>query len=619
MVLAGPGSGKTFVIVHRILHLIQSKAAAPQNILVLTFSRKAAREMEARFHRLLSERGKGEGSDEKGEDREGAFPAFGTFHSVFFSILRKAYGYRKNQIITESERFRLVKRIIEGRYADSERYLPQISRILLEIARIKQEKGTGKKAEKAGNGRREEELFGLKLDQIFAAYEEGLAAQKKVDFEDMLWMTEELLAQRQDIRFALQKRFSYVLVDEFQDINPLQYAVLKQLTENTRNLTVVGDDDQSIYRFRGAKPEMMLDFHQDFPGCRRVLLDINFRSTREIVEASSRLIAHNSVRIPKEFTAFRGGGAPVEVIEFSDTSVEAAAVCSDILDYGRRGIPYSDVAVLSRTNRQSLLLAAVLSEKGIPYFLGDEMPSLFTHWIARDVLSYFRLAAGVGELSCLWRIANRPNRRITREAFAWGDGLDGLIEYYPEMSYSKRRVELLAEQLKRMGGMKPTEALAFLRREVGYDEFIHRSFSSCGEDFEEAGQILEELGQLAAFFGSYDGLFAFIESFGGKSVPEKAKEKWRRKAPASIERQGAALLTFHAAKGLEFPVVYILDVNEGICPYKKAISREEMEEERRCLYVAMTRARDRLHICTCKSHFYRERKPSIFLREITNI
>ena len=124
---------------------------------------------------------------------------------------------------------------------------------------------------------------------------------------------------------------------------------------------------------------------------------------------------------------------------------------------------------------------------------------------------------------------------------------------------------------------------------------------------------------MAAFFGSYDGLFAFIESFGGKSVPEKAKEKWRRKAPASIERQGAALLTFHAAKGLEFPVVYILDVNEGICPYKKAISREEMEEERRCLYVAMTRARDRLHICTCKSHFYRERKPSIFLREITNI
>lgn len=586
MVLAGPGSGKTFVITHRIRYLIEHLHIAPTNILVVTFSRAAAMEMKERFLKLgiYSE-----------------MPSFGTFHSIFFDILKKAYGYTGNQVLKEDERYRIMKDILFGRNLNLEDVNEMSSVLLSEISVIKSERIDIRYYYS-------KHISAEVFRDIYREYEEKISQIGKIDFEDMLYMTYDLLQQREDIRKILENKYRYILVDEFQDINVLQYEIIKMIAGERANLTIVGDDDQSIYRFRGAKPEIMLGFTKDFPDTRTILLDINFRSTNQILQSALALIEKNKKRFPKQITAFRGDGKEIYYENYPAAYDEIQHILSWIRIYQQQGISLSDMAILYRTNMQPRLLTEILLRNAIPFVLKDNIPNLYEHFIAKDLISYLKLAFGIGNRGDLLRIANKPNRYIQREALQSISSLDDLMEYYKDKPYMIRNLKELEHNLKTIAKMSLSTALAFIRKGIGYDSYLEEYLDYHGIEENDFFDILEELSDSAADFKTAIDWLCHIEDY-----KEDLKEK-KKQMDHMDDMEGLRLMTFHASKGLEYKIVFILSANEGITPYKKAKTADDLEEERRMFYVAMTRAKDILHISSFQSKSGAE--VSTFVKEI---
>lgn len=587
MVLAGPGSGKTFVITHRVCHLIEKQNIRPENILVVTFSKAAAVEMRERFIKLMP-------------DKQGERVTWGTFHSVYFHLLRTAYGYRGDQVITDAERYDVIRELMKKNQMESEDVVGLGTEILSEIAIVKQERmdilhyyAHSCPAD----------LF----RQIFVDYEKSISERKKIDFEDMLVMTYELLSQREDIRRACENRYQYILVDEFQDINRMQYQIIQLIAGERANLTIVGDDDQSIYRFRGAKPEIMLGFAKDYPKVKKVLLDINFRSTTQIIEAAGKLIAHNKERFEKQITAARGNGRPVDVIRFKNVYQEVKSIIDDISDYVKAGHSLDDIAILYRTNLQPRLMTEMLMQYNIPFVMKDNIPNLYDHWIARDIKSYLRLSTGMAKRGDLLRICNRPNRYIKREALQFSDGqIRDLFKYYEDKPYMIERIAQLKTNLRAIQNMRPGMAVRFIRKGIGYDEFLEEYAQYHGIEEDELLDILGELEQSADRSETILDWFSHMEEYKEKLAQTKKQE----------EKIGVRLMTFHSSKGLEYKIVYMIDCNQGITPHRKAKAIEDMEEERRMFYVAMTRAKDRLYVYSADSSFHKKAELSDFVKEI---
>lgn len=587
MVLAGPGSGKTFVITHRVCHLIEKQNIRPENILVVTFSKAAAVEMRERFIKLMP-------------DKQGERVTWGTFHSVYFHLLRTAYGYRGDQVITDAERYDVIRELMKKNQMESEDIAGLGTEILSEIAIVKQERmdilhyyAHSCPAD----------LF----RQIFVDYEKSISERKKIDFEDMLVMTYELLSQREDIRRACENRYQYILVDEFQDINRMQYEIIQLIAGERANLTIVGDDDQSIYRFRGAKPEIMLGFAKDYPKVKKVLLDINFRSTTQIIEAAGKLIAHNKERFEKQITAARGNGRPVDVIRFKNVYQEVKSIIDDISDYVKAGHSLDDIAILYRTNLQPRLMTEMLMQYNIPFVMKDNIPNLYDHWIARDIKSYLRLSIGMAKRGDLLRICNRPNRYIKREALQFSDGqIRDLFKYYEDKPYMIERIAQLKTNLRAIQNMRPGMAVRFIRKGIGYDEFLEEYAQYHGIEEDELLDILGELEQSADRSETILDWFSHMEEYKEKLAQTKKQE----------EKIGVRLMTFHSSKGLEYKIVYMIDCNQGITPHRKAKAIEDMEEERRMFYVAMTRAKDRLYVYSADSSFHKKAELSDFVKEI---
>lgn len=587
MVLAGPGSGKTFVITHRVCHLIEKQNIRPENILVVTFSKAAAVEMRERFIKLMP-------------DKQGERVTWGTFHSVYFHLLRTAYGYRGDQVITDAERYDVIRALMKKNQMESEDVVGLGTEILSEIAIVKQERmdilhyyAHSCPAD----------LF----RQIFVDYEKSISERKKIDFEDMLVMTYELLSQREDIRRACENRYQYILVDEFQDINRMQYEIIQLIAGERANLTIVGDDDQSIYRFRGAKPEIMLGFAKDYPKVKKVLLDINFRSTTQIIEAAGKLIAHNKERFEKQITAARGNGRPVDVIRFKNVYQEVKSIIDDISDYVKAGHSLDDIAILYRTNLQPRLMTEMLMQYNIPFVMKDNIPNLYDHWIARDIKSYLRLSIGMAKRGDLLRICNRPNRYIKREALQFSDGqIRDLFKYYEDKPYMIERIAQLKTNLRAIQNMRPGMAVRFIRKGIGYDEFLEEYAQYHGIEEDELLDILGELEQSADCSETILDWFSHMEEYKEKLAQTKKQE----------EKIGVRLMTFHSSKGLEYKIVYMIDCNQGITPHRKAKAIEDMEEERRMFYVAMTRAKDRLYVYSADSSFHKKAELSDFVKEI---
>lgn len=588
MVLAGPGSGKTFVITHRIKYLIEGPGINPAHILVVTFSRAAAKEMKDRFEKLCSK----------------SLVTFGTFHSVFFNLLKTAYGFSSEQIASDELRYTLIKELIKRNAIENEDINTLAGNLLNEIALVKQDNISIKNYYSNS-------ISSDTFKKIYIDYESELEARGKLDFEDMLSLTYELLSERNDILKAVQNRYRYILVDEFQDINFLQYNIIKLMAGEKQNITVVGDDDQSIYRFRGARPEIMLGFERDFRNVKKVFLDINFRSSTQIVNASTKLISFNSKRFPKNFKAKNGDGAPVSLIEFKNPFLEVNSIIKDIKDYIKSGQDINSIAVLYRTNLSPRLLIERLMRNNIPFTIRDAIPNLFDHWVAKDIISYIKLAINMGDKSDLLRISNKPNRYISRDSLSSSRAnIETLFDYYDDKSYMIKRIVELREHLRTIKNLKPATALRYIRNVVGYDEYIEEYCDMNGVESDDCYSILGDLENSAAEYNTFNDWFVHMDEYKDELIEARKKSNENDK--------GVRLMTFHSSKGLEFDIVYIIDVNEGSVPYKKAKGVDEIEEERRMFYVAMTRARKKLFICYCVENFGKSIGKSDFVIELSS-
>ena len=588
MVLAGPGSGKTFVITHRIKYLIEGSGINPAHILVVTFSRAAAKEMRDRFEKLQGK----------------SYVTFGTFHSVFFSILKTAYGFSAEQIASDELRYTLIKELIKKNEIVNEDINTLSGNLLNEIALIKQDNINIKNYYSNS-------IASDTFKKLYREYEAELEARNKLDFEDMLLLTYELLSERKDILSAVQNRYQYILVDEFQDINFLQYNIIKLMAGKKQNITVVGDDDQSIYRFRGARPEIMLGFERDFRNVSKVFLDINFRSTTQIVDASTKLISFNSKRFPKTFKANNGSGAPVSVIEFKNPFAEVNSIIKDIKECIKAEQDINNIAVLYRTNLSPRLLIERMMKNNIPFTIRDSIPNLFEHWVSKDIISYIKLAINLGNKNDLLRISNKPNRYISRDSLSSSKAnIETLFDYYDDKSYMIKRIIELREHLRTIKNLKPATALRYIRNVVGYDEYIEEYCDMNGIESDDCYTVLGDLENSASEFNTFSDWFVHMEEYKEELIEARKK--------SNEDDIGVRLMTFHSSKGLEFDIVYIIDVNEGSVPYKKAKGADEIEEERRMFYVAMTRARHKLFICYCKENFGKSIGTSDFIVELSS-
>jgi len=630
MVLAGPGSGKTTVITHRIKRLLEA-GVDPSGILVITFTKAAATEMKERFLRLAREEDEKRKQSEQrtGGSRTGAEKpflgtadpgprrreacgtsleaagsrvSFGTFHSVFYHILKWAYRFPAGNVISGEEKRQYFKKFLDESEMEVEDEAEFISSIINEISYVKGERLDLKYYYSQNCP---EEWF----KKLYDGYDEMLKTTGKIDFDDMLVMCHELFTERKDILAAWQKKFKYILVDEFQDINLLQYQVVRMLALPENNLFIVGDDDQSIYRFRGAKPEIMLGFEKDFPGTKRVLLGTNYRSTKEIVETSLRLIEHNKVRFEKKLEPFRGSGRPVDFRVFDNPGHEMDTVAQSIRAYHDAGYQWSEIAVLFRTGANSGLMAERLMGYNIPFKLRDVIPNLYSHWIAKDLFAYMEIAAGSRKRSDFYRIMNRPNRYFSRDAFDTPIvSFDRLKSFYQDRDWMEERICDLEADLRAMAPLKPVAAVNYIRKAIGYDDYL-RSYAEFRrmkpeELFETADKLAESAAEFATFAEWKEHAARYEEELKKQNQEEREETKDR-----------VTLSTMHSAKGLEYPVVFVVDANEGIVPHHKAGLPADIEEERRLFYVALTRAKDRLHVAAVKERYHRKTDVSRFVEE----
>lgn len=586
MVLAGPGSGKTLVITNRTKYLIERLGVRPEEILVITFTKAAAQEMRQRFERLMG----------GGHYRV----TFGTFHAVFFQILKYAYHYTAANILKEEQKYSFLQEIAASMKLEMEDEKEFLSDLAGEISLVKNEQVS---LEHYYSSSCPEDTF----RSVCQRYQQRLSRENLIDFDDMLVYCYQLFLQRPDILAQWQKHYRYILVDEFQDINKLQYQVVRMLAEPRQNLFIVGDDDQSIYRFRGAKPEIMLNFQKDYPGAAVMLLDENFRSSGSVVKASSRLIRENKRRFDKQIRCLKEPGSPVELKDFKNQEQEALYLIQCIRDSLEQGYAYEDMAVLTRTNTGGRLAVEKLMEFQIPFQMRDRLPNLYEHWIARDVLSYIRLALGIRQRKDFLQIMNRPKRYISRECVDTEQiSFDRLCTWYEDKPWMVRRIDKLEEDLKRMQYMTPFAAVNYIRYGIEYEAFLKEYAEFRRVKLETLTEVLEELQQSAKGFKTHLQWLEHIEEYG--ETLEKQQSSLNREG-----KEGITFSTLHSAKGLEFREVFILDVNETVIPHRKAMLEADLEEERRLLYVGMTRAKERLHLFYTKERYSKRIEPSRFL------
>ena len=592
MLLAGPGSGKTTTMTRRVVHLITECRVNPAHILVVTFTKAAAREMRERFWKLCAL---------SGVRSNYSLVTFGTFHGIFYGILKAAYGLTGKNILSEDKKYELLKEIVYKEQVDTEDERELFEGLVQEISEVKNARIP---LEHYYSRNCPDEVF----RRIYAAYVSACRRARLLDFDDMLLYCYDLLDQRPDILAGWREKFQYILVDEFQDINKLQYDIVKMLAAPRNNLFIVGDDDQSIYAFRGAKPEIMMHFPKDFPKVHTEILSCNYRSTEEIVEAAGKVISFNQRRFKKKIHANKEKGMPPVVKIYEKEKEEERYVRECIRRYAQSGTPYEEMAVLYRTNSGAGFLVEKLMEYQIPFQMRDILPNLYEHWISRNMISYMKLAKGDRSRREFLQVMNRPNRYISRAALEESTvSFEALRWHYEGKEWLLDRIDKLEEDLGKIREMTPYGAINYIRYGVGYDEYLKDYASYRKLKVQDLYEVLEELADQAKGYKTFDEWFAHIREYT-ENLKEQAKKQ-------SAEKKGVVISTLHSIKGLEFDKVFIMDVNEGSIPYHKAVSESDIEEERRLFYVGMTRAREELQLLLVKERHEKRLEPSRFLRE----
>lgn len=591
MVLAGPGSGKTLTIAKRIEYLIMKHKVRPEEILVITFTKYAAWEMKNRTRSICGP--------------SSYAVTFGTFHGIYYGILKWAYRLNQSNLLSDEEKYRILREILPGidwdqePEADEEKdYLQELA---IEIGNVKNNCMDIEEYEPV-------KYTTEKFRKLYRTYEETKKKYRKIDFEDMLIQCRDLFMKRPDILKKWQEKFQYILVDEFQDVNQAQYDVVRMLAAPQDNLFVVGDDDQSVYGFRGAKPGIMMEFMKDYPKARQILLDVNYRSSGYIVKGALRVIGNNKIRFEKKIEAFRKPDETVHVQEVKDPVQEAEYVLGRIREYRKKGVSYTEMAVLYRTNVDARAMSELMTEYQIPFVMKEHLNNIYEHFIALDMISYLRLSQGEYDRKYFLQIANRPNRYLTRESMKTGNvSYESLRRYYRDKDWMVDRIDQLEWDMKMICDKTPYAAIQYIRKRMGYDEFLKEYAAYRKISSEDLFALLEEIWQNSKGYGTIKEWFEHIESYG-KMLKEQNKKNG--------EKEGVNLMTMHAAKGLEFDTVFVIEANEGSCPYKKATADEEIEEERRLFYVAMTRAKRKLVISYVKEKNGKDLLPSRFVSEL---
>ena len=617
LILAGAGSGKTTVLIQRIANLLRFGAASdseqlppdadekglealrslrpeaepyavldpvrPWRILAITFTNKAAQELKLRLEKLLNE----------GADDIWAC----TFHSACLRILRKEaelLGYESGfSIYDTADSQSLMKQILKDRNLDEKVYQPRS--VLSEISRAKDARVLPEEYEK--NARAGGNLRSMRVAELYGEYTRRLFAANAMDFDDLILNTVLLLERYEDRRLYWQQRFSYIMVDEYQDTNHLQYLLISLLAGGHGNLCVVGDDDQSIYRFRGATIENILSFEQQFPGCRSIRLEQNYRSTEQILDAANKVIRHNTGRKGKELWTSLGSGEDVRVCRLYDENEEASAVASDILADYSRGMHWQDHAILYRMNAQSSQFEFAFKRNGIPYrVIGGAR--FFDRAEIKDMLSYLSIIQDPKDELRLMRILNVPPRGIGAKsveaarslALQEGKPLFEILEKaenYPELSRPALRMREFAGMIRDLRETKLgcAELYDLVLEKSGYLRMLEES-----KDPKDQSRI-ENVRELKT------SMLGFENETGDSSLQAYLENIALYTDLDDMDRSedSVVLMTIHSAKGLEFPVVYVVGMEEGIFPGIRAIGEaDEMEEERRLCYVAFTRAKKKL-------------------------
>ncbi len=586
-VFAGPGSGKTYVTVHRIRHLITRLGVEPSHILVITFTKAAALEMQERFFGLM--------------EPERPPVHFGTFHAVFYHILRQSPQYRDYSIIKESERRKLFRQIIRmhKRFACvQEEDLNEV----IACADACRRTVSGPEARTLSL----QKLGAEDIAFLNREYEAYLREFRQTDFDGIVCLCLALLREHPEILAAWRERFRYILIDEFQDISPDQYEIMRLLAAPRDNLFIVGDDDQSIYGFRGASPDSMQDFMRDYPQAERIFLDVNYRCGAAIVDAAGRVIAENRNRIDKHIRAAKEEGTCRLVLSGSEEEQERYLLGA-LREKNRDG-QLAQCALICRTNYGCALWAQKLRGQGIAYVMKEAPKNPYEHFVVRDLMAYLALADGQMERRHFFRIMNRPVRYLKRESFPEERvSREEVLAAYRETPTLQESVRRLFRDLDNLRGKRLSLQIHYIRRVIGYDVYLRDKYGA-----EKAGEltgIAEDFQTLSARFASYREMEDYVrqcgEAVGGECAAESAKRKER-------EEKGLQLMTMHAAKGLEFDTVYLPDCQEGKVPYVRSKREAQIEEERRMFYVAMTRAKRELCITAYQSKSGKD-KPSRFL------
>lgn len=588
LVLAGPGSGKTLTIVNRVKYLIEKQKVRPEEILVVTFTRFAAAEMKSRLCLVMGKRD---------------LPVtVGTFHGIYYGILKWAYRMNQENILSETEKYQILRGVINKERMeifDEEDFIQDIA---AEIGKVK------------NNRIPLEEFVSEKCSadafrNIYRNYEQHRKELKKIDFDDMLVLCYELFRSRPDVLAQWQKKFRYVLIDEFQDINRIQYDVIRMLAQPENNLFVVGDDDQAIYGFRGADSELMLGFGKDFPDAKQILLGMNYRSTANIVQNSLKLIENNVERYSKKLEANREGGSCLHIQEVKDPVEEAEYVLEEIQKCKENGIKEEEIAILFRVHTDARAVVEAMVERKIPFQMKEHLPNIYEHFIAKDIMAYFRLATGKRRRQDFLQVMNRPKRYLGRDSVSGSQvSFEDMRKFYCDKDWMIDRIDQFEWDVKMLMKMAPYAAIQYIRKRIGYDDFLKEYAFTHQINRSDLNEVLAEIEEAAKAFSSVEEWFAHVEEY---TETLKVKEKERNRP-----RPGVRLMTIHASKGLEFKQVFLIAANEGRIPYQKAKTDKEIEEERRLFYVAMTRAKDFLKICYVKIKNGKEVTPSRFVDEL---
>ena len=578
-ILAGPGSGKTFVIVNRIRHLMLQEGIDPAHILVITFTKAAALGMQQRFFKHM----------------EGERPPvwFGTFHAIFYHILRQSAQYRGYTIITEAERRKLIRQIIHMHKQFVYLQEEDIEEILLSISSYKNVM--------EGNSLQFQKMTPEDFDVLVTEYQSYLREFGQFDFDDLAQECLKMLREDRNCLLKWQMQFRFILVDEFQDISPIQYEIVKLLAAPEEHLFIVGDDDQSIYGFRGASPESMRQFLTDYPQAVQIPLTLNFRCHEEITAAAGRVIAENKKRLPKDIRAAHQRGEGVELCSCSNEEELQKVLAERLLQEKREGT-LTGCAMICRTNFACGLWAQVLHSAGIPYVMKEKRKNRFAHFVIQDIRAYLALGQGEFLRRHFLRIMNRPLRYLRRDSLL-NEQLDkeAMLRWYRHMPDIQKALTRLFEDLDSLRGRRLHLQIHYIRKVIGYENFLREKYGA-----KRAGELIriaEEFETFSRQFVTIEEMNAYIEHYA-EVLQEPAEKK-----------EGIFLMTMHGSKGLEFDTVYLPDCNEGQIPSDKSVTEEELEEERRMFYVAMTRARQKLCLFTYKGKTGKD-GPSRFLKAL---